>query len=839
MPAVAATLNSLIRRHLAWLHRVATKRPGATLTVSLLLLLLSLASVATTRFEADVFQLFPARSGPLKLLLDTMRWTGSSNEAYFLLEGEPAALVPEAERFAGRLRGLTIDGQPAFKRVTYRLYEEADAAPFAAFVGRAVLAPGLFLPPDQLPAYLQRLEPSGQARALEQSVTALASQVGMGMTELLTADPLGLRDMILPRLKKGGQALDLDTTSPYFLSRDQRVLIMIAEPARPVQDMNFARQLAAAINLARQGAGVTISCAGAHVSAAIDEASMKREILGCILSSLVVVLALFYFSYRRWLPTLLLPLIIAWGVVLALGLAGVMLPSVHIIAFAFMALIIGLGTDYSVHLYDRFHMERSSGLGRDAALELACIDTGHGIFTAAATTALPFLCLAFAEVRALAELGLLVGLGVLATMYATFLFLPPLLVFMERRWPEARYAPLPGFGLGTVWRLTGRHATLVRGGAIIAVLTTVALATGITFEGELKNLQPRHSEAFLTQERIEKHLAISPKQLLVALDGIDRDALLRQGAALDHLAGRYLREGKLADYSSLGMLINDPAAQRAVSEGLRRALAGRNLAGETQQNLERAGFEPDSFAPFLSGMAGLADATELPAATGIDLLFASPLKGVVSRHLHHDGAGYHLLAFLHYRGSEFPVDAFLGELHQEVPGARATSIDLVSRQLTELVRQSFVRGAALGALLVLFLLFTHFSGLGGIFASLFPVLAGTGAMLGIMAGVGMGINFMNAMVLVTILGMGSDYGMHIAHRVDGAAAREQEALFVQSGRAVLLSALTTIAGFGSLAFADYGALASLGWATNFGIGATALFSLIALPAFFRRSGGEP
>jgi predicted RND superfamily exporter protein len=51
---------------------------------------------------------------------------------------------------------------------------------------------------------------------------------------------------------------------------------------------------------------------------------------------------------------------------------------------------------------------------------------------------------------------------------------------------------------------------------------------------------------------------------------------------------------------------------------------------------------------------------------------------------------------------------------------------------------------------------------------------------------------------------------------------------------VLLSALTTIAGFGSLAFADYRALASIGWATNFGIAATALFSLIALPAFFRQ-----
>lgn len=839
MMSFLTNVNNLIRRHLAWLHLVATKRPGITLAISLLLLLLSAVSIATTRFETDVFQLFPARSGALKLFLDTLRWTGSANEAYFLVEGEPAILIAESERFAERLRRLSIAGQPAFKRVTFRLYEEADAAPFAAFVTKAVLAPQLFLPPDQVPAYLYRLSPEGQKEELAGTVAALASQAGMGMSDLLMADPLNLRELILPRLKKGGQSLDLDPASPYFLSRDQRVLIMIAEPARPVQDMVFARQLAAAIDKARQGAKAKISCAGAHVSAAIDESTMKREILACILSSLLVVLALFYFTYRRLLPTLLLPLIIAWGVVLALGMAGVILPSIHIIAFAFMALIIGLGTDYSIHLYDRYHMERSAGIERDAALELAAVETGHGIFTAATTTAVPFLCLAFAEVRALAELGLLVGLGVLFTMYATFLFLPPLLLFMDQRWPTAGYKPLPGFGLGVVWRLAQRYPGGIRLVACVAIVVAAVMATRITFEGELKNLQPRNSEAFLTQEKIERHLAISPKQLLVAIDGTDRDAVLRQGESLDILASRYLRDGALSDYSSLGMLVNSNSAQHIVAGQLRRALAGRNVSWEMKQSLEQFGFASESFFPYLVGLGSLATASELPPVTGIDLLTASPLKGVVNRHLMHDGAGYHLLSYLHYRGSEFPVDRFLTELHASVPEARATSIDLVSRQLSGLVRHSFLWGALLGGILVLFLLFTHFFELSGIFATMFPVLAGVTVMLGAMSGIGMKINFMNAMVLVTILGMGSDYGMHIAHRIGSVDESAHQGAFVQSGRAVLLSALTTIAGFGSLAFADYGALASLGWATNFGVGATTLFSLVALPAFFHRSGAGP
>jgi len=90
---------------------------------------------------------------------------------------------------------------------------------------------------------------------------------------------------------------------------------------------------------------------------------------------------------------------------------------------------------------------------------------------------------------------------------------------------------------------------------------------------------------------------------------------------------------------------------------------------------------------------------------------------------------------------------------------------------------------------------------------------------------------MNGMCLLRILGMGRDYGLPIAHRARNCCDEEHRERFIQSGRAVLLSALVTIAGFGSLALTDYGALASIGWATNFGIAATILFTLVTLPAF--------
>ena len=824
-----AAVNACTHRHLEWIFRVTTRFPLRVVVAALLLVTLAAISIATTRFEADIFRLFPSRLPALRLLLDSLEWTGSAKEAYFLLEGDPLALPVEAEKLAARLQLLQLDGKQAFSRVTWRVYDESEGQLFAEFIAYASARPQLFVAPQDAGALAGRLSPDSFDAALKRITTDLAGQFGGSMTALATSDPLHLRDFILPRLKRASQALDLDSSSPYFLSRDKRVMIVIAEPARPVQDIAFARRLVSGINQARSGLAVSVSCAGAHVSAVLDEAAMKSNIQSCILSSLLVVLAIFYIVYRRLLPTILLPLIILVGVVLALGTAALLLPSIHVISFAFMALIIGLGTDYSIHLYDRYHCERLAGQDELQALQLAVVDTGHGLFTAAATTALPFLALMISDVRALYELGLLVGLGVLFSLYATLFFLPPLLIFMECRFP-APFQPIPGLGMGSVWRCAGRYPRRIIVVSLLLMAAGAIAATTVSFDGVLKNLQPRHSEAFLTQTKIEKHLSLAPRQLLLAVEGKELGPVLARTGRVGQLVERYRADRQISSWTSLGTIINDQVQQQAVVRTLSSPTAGRPAASALRAALQRHGFEVAPFLPFISALERFSTAAALPESEGIERLLTSPLRGVVNRHLVHDHSGYHSLLFLYYQGNEFDQGAFLQELAAIDPTVRASSVDMVSSQLASSVSYSFLWSFLVGGGLVLFLLITHFESRLGMLYAFFPVAAGAVLMLGSMALFGMGINFMNAMVLVTIIGMGSDYGLHVAHRVNNGSDSGREGRFVQAGRAVLISALTTIAGFGSLAFADYPALASIGWATNLGVGFTALSALLTLPA---------
>jgi len=826
---LAACLNGLTRRHLEWIYRVTTRRTWTVLAASLLLLLLSVAGVATIRFDSDIFQLFPTRQPALRLLLDSLEWTGSAKEAFFLLEGERQQLPIAAKQLSERLQALQIDGKPAFRRVTWQVYDQSEAKAFSDFIAYAAARPQLFIAPQDVSSLREKLALKAIDGSLRRLSSELSGQFGGLGAALATADPLYLRDLILPRLKSGSQALDLDPASPYFMSRDGRILIMIAEPAQPVQDTVFARRLVAGINQARAGLPARISCAGAHISAVLDEAAMKSNILACIISSLVVVLALFYATYRRILPTLLLPLIIACGVLLALGAASLLLPAIHIISFAFMALIIGLGTDYSIHLYDRFHTERAAGRESLEALHLAVTDTGHGLFTAAATTAVPFLALTISDVRALSELGLLVGLGVIFSLYSTLFFLPPLLLYMERRFP-IHYRPISAFGLHWLWRLIGRRPGVIVTLSLSILLVLLIFSFRTSFDGELKKLQPQNSESFLAQEKIERHLSLSPKQMLVAIDGTDLDAVLARSGRVELLAEGLLKNGQISAWSSLGKIVNSAQLQGDIASSLARELPGQASAETLREALVRHGFEPSAFQPFIDGMAAFGRAAPVPAAEALRHLASSPLRGVVDRHLVRDSGGYHSLTYLYYNGAEFDQSGFLKALARIDRSARASSIDLVSQQLSHSVQKSFAEGFLLGGVLVLLLLIVHFESAVGVCSSFFPVAAGTVAMLGLMAMLGMGLNFMNAMVLVTIVGMGSDYGLHLQHRIYGAAAPLREREFVQAGRSILLSALTTIAGFGSLAFADYPALASIGWATNFGIVCTALFALVTLPA---------
>ena len=103
-------------------------------------------------------------------------------------------------------------------------------------------------------------------------------------------------------------------------------------------------------------------------------------------------------------------------------------------------------------------------------------------------------------------------------------------------------------------------------------------------------------------------------------------------------------------------------------------------------------------------------------------------------------------------------------------------------------------------------------------------------MLGVMELSGLQLTMMNAMAVPLIIGIGIDDGVHIIHRYQIEGNKGHKTVFASTGRAVLLTSLTTMLGFGSLTFATYRGLGSMGISLFIGVGTCFLATILVIPA---------
>jgi hypothetical protein len=102
---------------------------------------------------------------------------------------------------------------------------------------------------------------------------------------------------------------------------------------------------------------------------------------------------------------------------------------------------------------------------------------------------------------------------------------------------------------------------------------------------------------------------------------------------------------------------------------------------------------------------------------------------------------------------------------------------------------------------------------------------------------GVSLNFANICVLPLLLGIGVDSGVHMVHRSRHGAG--VSLLGSTTAQAVLFSAFTTLASFGTLALSEHRGIASLGTLLVIGMALTLAGNLVLLPALIalRKPGG--
>ena len=179
-----------------------------------------------------------------------------------------------------------------------------------------------------------------------------------------------------------------------------------------------------------------------------------------------------------------------------------------------------------------------------------------------------------------------------------------------------------------------------------------------------------------------------------------------------------------------------------------------------------------------------------------------------------------------------PQQKFVGEIRTVAPEVTGTPVQLF--EYTTLLKNSYIEAAYYSLAAIVVLVFIHFHRLSSVFLALLPVGIGTLWTCGLMGLLDVPFNPANIMTLPLVIGIGVTNGIHILNRF--AEERNPSILARSTGKAIIVSALTTIAGFGALIPAKHQGIQSLGIVMSLGVAMCMIVAVTFLPALLMLRG---
>ena len=622
-------------------------------------------------------------------------------------------------------------------------------------------------------------------------------------------------------------------------------------------------------------AGVNVGLTGGPVLEVDEMAQSQKDTTAAAVLALVLCGLVFGFGYQETGRPVKATACLLVGLAYTFGFATLAIGHLNILTITFLPILIGLAIDFGIHLVSRYEEELRHGRTPRQAVEIAMVNTGQGIFTGCFTTAGAFLAMGFTDFDGIQEMGVISGAGLVICLVPMMTLLPVLLL-RGRQNVLDQAAPLrehPGTKLEGLW--------LDRPWATVGVAAALMLWAGLQvpkvwFDYNLLNLQSaglpavqyEHKlidganrsvifgvvtassldEARDLQRRLEAqpsvasvdsmvpHLTEDQSRKLALIRDVKAPLAKLRFAELDdspvNLDALRQTVRALQAYLGLGASLSLRGGEEALSDELqqvRRALRRLNDAiGRTDPEEARrklGAFQRALLQDLQDTLAAIQQQDDRAPLRPEDL----PLP---LRHRFVSKSGDSFLLQVNPRSNVWEranQEVFVRELREVFPTATGEPVQLY--EYTSLLKDSYVEAAyyALGAVVVLVLI--HFRSVFCVVLALVPVGLGTLFMAGFMGAFGVPFNPANIMTLPLVVGVGVTNGIHVLNRF---AEEHDPHIFGRStGRAVLLSALTTIFGFGSLMTAEHAGIASLGLVMAVGTATCMAAGLTVLPALLR------
>ncbi|MDD5349863.1 MAG: MMPL family transporter [Chthoniobacteraceae bacterium] len=811
----------------------SVRRPRVVLAaVALFIAVCAAVIFLRGKVDSDVLNLLPQRFASVRALKVYNREFSQAREITFALwdETHEADLDAFAEYFGDALRK-----EPWVVRVLDR--SPMDEPGGAREMQR--LAVPLLL--DQEPAgfgkTLQALAPDAITKRF--ALKRAEMEAGSPKAEMeLTFDPLGI---VTPILTQFSSSFSAENTRP-MASPDGTLRVVVAlsaetaldekactETLRKVEDFK-ARVLAGWTG----GAAPRVLVTGRIAYVGELAGGMKQDMLATLAGSLVLVSGVFLAGFRRIRPLLAILGVLILCCLGAVAAGIVCFQRLNLITIGLCSILVGLGVDFGMLLYGSYQANRHCGLDHPAATADSAHRLGRGILFGASTTAAAFLSLLLSESLGFAQLGVLIGIGILL---AAALMLTVFYVFIGSGYQPGGRDPLLAATQSWLDHTLATPKPAAFGAlAVLLAATVFAIAPvgKVRFEANPQSLEPPNSHAGFALRKIkEKLISGKAEPVLAIVQGSGTADFHAQWTAAQTHWQAAKDAGEIAGFSTPAAFAFSPertAANLATLASLDTAASRQAL----QTALDANGFDPEPFQnafDVLNAMETLRRGDRAPLDWRSVLPEASSWRFILDRFLSSTpniGAAY----ITPNRTIATPSEQAALRRVLDTPGIRPWYTGW-SYVMADLVPWSQGKLVELSAAMVLFnivLLVFMYRAVAPLAVLMLSLGLSIGAMIAGLKLTGLPLNLFNVLSFPLVLGVGVDYGIYVVLAVrqsDG--ARRVPASIVKP---VLLSGLTTIAGFGSLGWANHPALSSLGLVCALGV-ACCLFSTLffILPAY--------
>ncbi len=802
-------------RVVVWAHR----RRLLVLTGAVFLLALSALGLSRVTFDADVLRLLPATGRTIPAFREYLERFGTLDDLFVVFSAPDSHAISEYEaEIAGWIEVLREI--PELHAVdSGRLDGSRD---WGWLADRQLL----LLDQRRLDEALARLHPDGM-RAVLAGTRDLLAIPSPEIAALVREDPLRLHELLQ---RQFGEHSGLRLSTSGYVSQDGQRRLVIARPVEPPYNTAFSHALldrltTIAAERPEPAPGedgerlppMQVEFVGGHRIAVEAEAVVKRESITNGIGSLALILPLLFLVFRSpWLLVIgAIPSAVA--LLVAIGLLGMAGATLSAAATGAAAMIFGLGVDGVVLLYVGYRHAIAQGLQPMAAIS-ALGGPSTSMLLGMWTTAATFLGLIVVDFPSLEQLGLLIGIAMLVCGVLTLVIVPAALPRTPRpsHGVERRSLTMPRLASGV-----RRHRVAILATAAMLTIVSAALVSTLRVNPTLERLRSVTPGALLV-EQVTADFGLGGDVILVLDTGPDLQALLERN---EQLVSQVRSAMPSLEMHAPSTLLPSDRRQTARSRMVQELLPG---VEELRRSLDAAtvdaGFRPGAFQSFSDRLPRLTSDTQ---RISFDQFADHGLDDVVRRFISRDEE---LWALASYAFPRTPAE--LDELRALVARSNGSMVlsglPLVNEELGERFMPQFVLGLSVGSIVVVGMIVATFRNWRLALLTLVPTVLGLLWAGGFLALVGYELDLFSVFAVITFIGIGVDYGVHLVHRYRerGDATRATAEL----ASVILVAGAITLMGYGTLIGSSYPPLQSIGVVSVVSVVALVAASVLVLPA---------